>query len=174
VARPGVVVPNAHVVAGEHDTLVQVRGDPAMSLPARAIAFDPHDDIALLSVPGLNEPPLRLAPSSPAGLSGAILGYPEDGPFDVRAARLGATQTVLTQDAYGNGPVSRLITPLRGLVRPGNSGGPVIDGAGEVATTVFASTTGAGPQGGYGVANSVVAGLLSRPHAPVGTSSCAG
>jgi uncharacterized membrane protein required for colicin V production len=173
VARPGVVVTNAHVVAGERDTLVQVAGDPSMSLPAQAIAFDPHDDIALLSVPGLHEPPLRLAANPPAGLSGAILGYPRDGPFDVRPARLGATQTVLTQDAYGNGPVSRLITPLRGLVRPGNSGGPVIDRAGEVATTVFASTTGSGPHGGYGVANSVVAGLLSRPHAPVGTGSCA-
>ena len=175
VARPGIVVTNAHVVAGELDTVVQIGGDPAMSLPAHAIAFDPHDDIALLSVPGLREPPLRLAVNPPAGLSGAILGYPEDGPFDVRAARLGSTQTVLTQDAYGNGPVSRLITPLRGLVRPGNSGGPVVDAAGEVATTVFASTTGSGPQGGYGVANSVVAGLLAQPHtADVSTGSCAG
>ncbi len=70
VAGPGIVVTNAHVVAGERDTLVQVGGDPAMSLPAQAIAFDPHDDIALLSVPGLHEPPLRLAANPPAGLSG--------------------------------------------------------------------------------------------------------
>ena len=173
VARPGVVVTNAHVVAGEHDTTVQVGGDPATSLGARAIAFDPHDDIAVLSVPGLRAPALRLAADPRDGLSGAILGYPRDGPFDVRPARLGATETVLTQDAYGNGPVSRLVTPLRGLVRPGNSGGPVVDAAGEVATTVFASTTGAGPHGGYGVANAVVAAVLARAHAPVGTGSCA-
>ncbi len=174
VARPGVVVTNAHVVAGEGDTTVQVGGNPARSLPAQAIAFDPHDDVAVLSVPGLNAPALRLAADPRAGLSAVILGYPRDGPFDARAARLGATQTVLTQDAYGNGPVSRLITPLRGLVRPGNSGGPVVDGAGEVAATVFASTTGPGPQGGYGVANATVAAVLARARAPVSTGSCAG
>jgi len=174
VASPGVVVTNAHVVAGETDTTVQVGGDPAKSLAAQAIAFDPHNDIALLSVPGLDEPTLQLEADPPAGRSGAILGYPHDGPFDVRAARIGDTQTVLTQDAYGNGPVSRQITPLRGLVRPGNSGGPVIDATGRVLTTVFASTTGSGPDGGYGVANSVVASLLARPHAAVSTGSCAG
>ncbi len=174
VAQPGIVVTNAHVVAGEGDTTVQVRGDPSRSLPARAIAFDPHDDVAVLSVPGLDARPLRLAADPQAGLSAVILGYPRDGPFDARAARIGTTQTVLTQDAYGNGPVSRLITPLRGLVRPGNSGGPVVDAAGEVAATVFASTTGRGPKGGYGVANATVASVLAHASAPVSTGSCAG
>ena len=173
VVRPGIVVTNAHVVAGEHDTTVQVGGDPALGLPAQAIGFDAHNDIAILSVPGLRAPTLRLAADPHAGLSGAILGYPQDGPFDARAARIGDTQTVLTQDAYGNGPVSRLITPLRGLVRPGNSGGPVVDAAGEVITTVFASTTGTGPHGGYGVANSVVARVLAGAGAPVSTGACA-
>ena len=63
------------------------------------------------------------------------------------------TGLVSTQDAYGRGPVTRLLTPVRGLIRPGNSGGPVLDDAGAVLTTVFAATTGAGPNGGYGVAN---------------------
>src|SRR6201995_674187 len=60
VAAPGEVVTNAHVVAGESDTTVQVGGS-SPSLPARPIAFDPRDDIAVLSVPGLALPALPLA-----------------------------------------------------------------------------------------------------------------
>jgi S1-C subfamily serine protease len=173
VAAPDVVVTNAHVVAGEQDTSVEVEGrEPA--LPARAIAFDPTDDIAVLRVPGLGVAPLRLAEDPPAGRAGAVLGYPENGPFQARAARIGVTRTVLTDDAYGRGPVSRLLTPLRGLVRPGNSGGPLVGREGRVLTTVFASTTGGGSPGGYGVANSTVAGVLARARGPVATGECAG
>jgi S1-C subfamily serine protease len=160
VAAPDQIVTNAHVVAGEQDTTVEVGGS-SPSLPARVVAFDPRDDVAVLFVPDLPLSRLRLVADPPAGSAGAILGYPEDGPFDARAARIGRTQTVLTDDAYGNGPIDRLLTPLRGLVRPGNSGGPVVDGAGEVLTTVFASTVGNGPRGGYGVANSTVEDVLA-------------
>jgi hypothetical protein len=78
VAAPGIVVTNAHVVAGENDTRVEVAGN-APGLPAQAIDFDPHNDIAILHVPGLAARPLSLAPSAPSGTSVAILGYPEDG-----------------------------------------------------------------------------------------------
>ena len=90
----------------------------------------------MLAVPGLNRAtlplaaaarPLALAANPPLGDPAAILGYPRNGPFDARAGRIGRTQTVVTQDAYGRGPVSRLVTPLRGVVRPGNSGGPMVD-----------------------------------------------
>ncbi|HWX86554.1 MAG TPA: hypothetical protein VNX67_00100, partial [Solirubrobacteraceae bacterium] len=84
----------------------------------------------------------------------------------------GATQRIVTDDAYGRGPVSRLLTPLRGLVRPGNSGGPLVDRDGRVLTTVFASTTGGGPRGGYGVANATVVGVLARAGRMVGTGEC--
>jgi S1-C subfamily serine protease len=161
VAKPGLIVTNAHVIAGEGDTTVQVRGH-SPSLPARAVAFDPTDDVAVLSVPGLDLAPLSLAADAPAGRAGAILGYPQNGPFDVRAARIGRTQTVLTDDAYGRGPVRRLLTPLRGLVRPGNSGGPLVGTDGSVLTTVFAGTVGGRPRGGYGVANSTVARVLAE------------
>ncbi|MFI5005565.1 MAG: MarP family serine protease [Solirubrobacterales bacterium] len=171
VARPEEVLTNAHVLAGESDTTVEIEGSPP-GLPAQAIAFDPTDDLAVLRVPGLALPALSLLPSPPAGRAGAILGYPENGPFDVRSGRIGPTQQVLTQDAYGRGPVSRLLTPLRGLVRPGNSGGPVVDSAGAVLTTVFAGTTGSGPPGGYGVANATVAHVLETAGAPVGTGPC--
>jgi S1-C subfamily serine protease len=171
VAAPGEVVTNAHVVAGEHDTTVEVGGhEPQLS--AYAIAFDPTDDVAVLRVPGLGLPSLSFASSTPAGRAGAVLGYPENGPFDARAARIGATQRVLTDDAYGNGPVSRLLTPLRGLVRPGNSGGPLVDRAGAVLTTVFASTSGGGSAGGYGVANATVAHVLAGAGRMVGTGEC--
>jgi S1-C subfamily serine protease len=171
VAQPGVVVTNAHVVAGEHDTTVEISGrEPQLS--AYAIAFDPTDDIVVLRVPGLSVPSLTLSSNPPSGRAGAILGYPENGPLDARPGRIGTTQTIVADDAYGRGPVSRLLTPLRGLVRPGNSGGPLVGRDGSVLTTVFASTTGVGPSGGYGVANATVAHVLSGAGPMVGTGEC--
>jgi S1-C subfamily serine protease len=171
VAQPGVVVTNAHVVAGEHDTTVEVGGNEPQ-LSAYAVAFDPTDDIAVLRVPGLSLPSLALVDNPPSGRAGAILGYPENGSFEARPGRIGTTQRIVTDDAYGRGPVSRLLTPLRGLVRPGNSGGPLVDREGRVLTTVFASTTGGGPAGGYGVANATVAQVLAGAGRMVGTGEC--
>jgi S1-C subfamily serine protease len=164
VAEPDIVVTNAHVVAGETDTTVEVGGS-SPSLPAEPIAFEPQHDLAVLRVPELNLPALSFASSTPSGTSGAVLGYPENGPFDVQPARIGVTQTVITQNAYGQGPVSRLLTPLRGLVRPGNSGGPMVDVDGHVLTTVFAATVDSSVHGGYGVANETVASVLREADA---------
>ena len=99
------------------------------------------------------------------------MGYPENGPFRVRAGRIGDTQTVISNDAYGRGPVRRRMTPLRGVVRPGNSGGPLVDARGRVVTTVFAATT-SGPKGGFGVPNAVVARALRRAGTGVSTGPC--
>jgi S1-C subfamily serine protease len=177
VAAPDIVVTNAHVVAGESDTTVQVGGNPP-GLDAEVIDFDPHDDIAILRVPGLDEPPLKVASNPRAGAAAAILGYPLDGTFDAEPGRIGQTETVSTEDAYGNGPVSRSITALRGRVRPGNSGGPMIDKAGQVVATVFAAITGStAGDGGFAVPNGLVATELakaaSRTHS-VSTRACAG
>lgn len=166
VAEPDIVVTNAHVVAGEQDTTVEVDGQPP-SLSAQPVAFDPTDDLAVLRVPELDLAPLSLVSAPASGTSGAILGYPENGPFNVQPARVGRTQTVITQNAYGQGPVSRLLTPLRGLVRPGNSGGPLVEVQGHVLTTVFAGTVGGRPQGGYGVANETVESVLAQANANV-------
>jgi len=173
VGGDGIVVTNAHVVAGESDTTVQVQG-VGPRLPARAIWFDPHDDIALLRVSGLGGVrPLHMASNASAGRSGAVLGFPHDGPYDVEPARLGPTSTVLTQDAYGRGPVRRPITAFRGLVRSGNSGGPVVDTDGSVMATVFAASVGGTRHTGFGVPDSVVRAALSRARGPVTTGACA-
>jgi S1-C subfamily serine protease len=172
-AAPDEIVTNAHVVAGEQDTTVQVGGQ-SPSLEAQPIAFDSTDDLAVLRVAGLDLTPLRLVGDPAASSTGAILGYPENGPFDAQPGRIGQTQNVLTQNAYGEGPVTRLLTPLRGLVRPGNSGGPLVNSDGEVLTTVFAGTTGGGPHGGYGVANATVRRVLTGANAPVRTGHCVG
>ena len=174
VAREAEVVTNAHVVAGEQDTTVEVGGNPPQ-LDAEVIAFNPTVDLAVLRVPGLvGVPALRLVAEPASGRPGAILGYPEDGPLNVQPGRIGRTQSVLTDNAYGQGPVSRLLTPLRGLVRPGNSGGPLVDAHGAVLTTVFAGTVGGGPAGGYGVANSTVASVLAEAGPrTVSTGPCA-
>jgi S1-C subfamily serine protease len=179
VAAPGMIVTNAHVVAGEHDTSVQVRGNPP-NLPAEVVDFDAHDDIAVLRVPGVGEPALSLAPNPASGTPAAILGYPLDGPFNVQPARIGATQVTSTQDAYGNGPVLRSIQSLRGEVRPGNSGGPLVDAAGQVVGTVFASITGTSPNAGgdgLSVPNAVVRAQLALAKTrsgPVSSGACAG
>ncbi len=180
VAAPGLVVTNAHVVAGESDTTVQVGGH-APGLGAAVVDFDPHDDIAILRVPGLSVRPLRFAPDPRSGASAAILGYPLDGGFDARPGRIGQTETVSTEDAYGHGPVTRAIVSLRGLVRPGNSGGPMVDSAGQVVATVFAAITGStGPgrgPGGFAVPNSLMRDQLDLARsrtASVGSGPCGG
>jgi S1-C subfamily serine protease len=177
VAGPGLVVTNAHVVAGETDTTVQVGGQPP-NRSASVIDFDPHDDIAVLRVSGLSEPPLSLAPDPQPGLAAGILGYPLDGPFDAEPGRLGQTQLVSTEDAYGNGPVLRTIATLRGRVRPGNSGGPMVDAAGQVVGTVFAAITSgsSGGPGGFAVPNALVRVQLAKARArsaSVGSGPCA-
>jgi S1-C subfamily serine protease len=173
VGGNGIVVTNAHVVAGEDDTTVEVEGVGA-HLPAQPIWFDPHDDIALLRVSGLgNVAPLRINADAGSSTSGAVLGFPHDGPYDVEPARLGSTTDVLTQDAYGRGPVRRRITAFRGLVRPGNSGGPVVDSNGRVVATVFAASVGTGRRTGFGVPDSVVRDALSKAGGTVSTGPCA-
>ena len=121
------MVTNAHVVAGQKDTRVLLRGRQP-GLDARAVAFDPRNDLAVLRVPGLKADRADARRRRRrSGTSAAILGFPGNGPYDVRAGRIGATREVITQDAYGQGPVRRSITSLRGAVRSGNSGGPMVD-----------------------------------------------
>jgi hypothetical protein len=173
VARDGVVVTNAHVVAGQDDTTVQLGGE-GDQLDTEPIWFDARNDLALLRVPDLaGARRLRLSPDPDAGTSAAILGFPEDGPYDVQPGRLGQSSTVVSQDAYGRGPVRRTITSLRGLVRQGNSGGPMVDGNGRVVTTIFAATVSDGGRSGYGIPVPIVQDALRSAGGPVDTGPCA-
>lgn len=172
IASPTTVVTNAHVVAGVRDAVVTLDGD-GERLEAQPVHFDARNDLAVLRVGNLPGRSLRLADDPSPGTGGAVLGFPGNGDYDVVPARLGRTVTALSQDAYGRGPLSRRITVLRGQVREGNSGGPMVDGAGRVVTTVFAATVGTRTAGGYGVPNSVVRRALRAAGTPVGTGPCA-
>jgi S1-C subfamily serine protease len=171
VIGPDLVATNAHVVAGEQDTTVTTRS--GAELGATAVHYEPRNDLAVLSVPGLGLPALPLAVDPAEGTPGATLGYPENGPFAVAAARLGTTAEVTSQDSYGRGPIRREMTAFRGDVRSGNSGGPVVDAAGRVLATVFGSQLGEGPPGGLGVPNAITADALRGELEPTGTGPCA-
>lgn len=169
VARPEVVVTNAHVVAGEDDTTVEVEGGG--ELDAQAIGYDAHNDVAVLRVPGLEAPALGLDMQARVGEAVAILGFPKNGPYRSVAGRLGGTSTVVSRDAYGAGPVRRRMTALRGRIRSGNSGGPAVDADGRAVATVFAATT-SGTQGGFGVPPGIVRSALRAATGPVDTGPC--
>jgi S1-C subfamily serine protease len=170
VARPGLVVTAAHVVAGEHDTVVQVAGAPG-TLPAQAVVFDRRNDVAVLRVGGLALPSLPLAPTT-RGAPVALLGFPGDGPLRATPGRIGRTAVVFSQDAYGHGPVTRAITTLGGRVRHGNSGGPAVDRQGRVQAMIFASRLGSAS--GYGIPSDVLADDLAKADGPVSTQGCTG
>jgi S1-C subfamily serine protease len=166
--EPGLIVTNAHVIAGADDTAVTTQN--GVELDASVVYYAPEQDLAFLRI-GANLPTLPLAGKPVAGSLAAVLGYPENGPFALSPARVGETRATVSEDSYGNGPVDRAITALRGLVRSGNSGGPVIDSRGRVVGTVFAATT-AGPAGGFAVPVEEIREALPRAGQPVGTGPC--
>jgi hypothetical protein len=169
-AGGNLVVTAAHVVAGEHDTLVRVPGE-AFPRNATVVAFDVHNDVAVLRVSGPAEQPLRLVAPRP-GASVAIAGYPLDGNLTAVAGRMGRTANALTQDALGHGPVNRTITAVAGQVQHGDSGGPVIDTRGDVEATMFAARVGSAS--GYGVPTAIVRADLDKAGTrAVSTQSCA-
>ncbi len=157
IAGRELVVTSAHVVAGVRDLRVD-RHDRRFR-KARAVLFDARNDLAVLRVPGLAGPALQLAQPR-QGEAVAILGYPDNEPLSATPGRIGQTAKLLTEDAYGRGPVSRLVTTLRGDVRHGNSGGPAVDGAGRVEGTIYAKREGGA--GGYAVPSEVVRAAIVR------------
>jgi S1-C subfamily serine protease len=120
-------------------------------------------------VRGLGVSPLRQADGE-RGAPVAIAGYPENEGLTMVAGRLGQTANVLSDDAYGRGPVPRRILAFRGRVRHGNSGGPLIDGSGRVVGTVFAARTGSAA--GYAVPPRIVNAALADARRPVSTGDC--
>jgi S1-C subfamily serine protease len=140
VYADGRLMTNAHVVAGVRDPQVVV-GDDATD--AKVVFYDSDLDIAVLAFDSGAIPPLPFTDADdPAQAKDpvAILGYPQDGPFDIESGRIRAKQTLRSPDIYGDGAVIRDVYSIRGLVRPGNSGGPIVDSAGQVVGVVFAAS----------------------------------
>jgi S1-C subfamily serine protease len=169
LAQQGLVVTAAHVVAGEHDTVVEEPGSTS-SLPAQVVSFDVRNDVAVLRVDGLEAPPLQIVDQTTSDTDVAILGYPGDGPLTSTPGRVGKTSFVFSQDAYGHGPVTRSITVLSGHIRHGDSGGPAVDREGHVQTMVFAARIGSAS--GYGVPAEVLRNDVAAAIEPVSTGNC--
>ncbi len=131
------VMTNAHVVAGVSDPLVVVSG---RRLRAKVVLFDPKLDVAVLRVEGLNLTPLDFDTRGKAGDTAAILGFPENGPFDARAARVRSVMDLRSPDIYNKGEYVRETFSIRGLVRSGNSGGPLVSESGDVYGVIFAAS----------------------------------
>jgi S1-C subfamily serine protease len=173
VVAPGLVVTNAHVIAGIAHPVVE---DGAGSHPTTVVSFDPSFDLAVLRVDGLQDPPLTLDPAQVArGTEGAVLGYPGGGPFTVVPAGVMAGFEAEGRDIYGRGLTLRNVYEIQAVVRPGNSGGPLVDTDGEVVGVVFSRST-TNDDVGYALASP---GVLTRVEGAaksvraVGTGPCA-
>ena len=166
IVRPGLVVTNAHVVAGIATPLVDRGGGTA--LPGDVVSFDATNDVAIVRVPQLTGKPLPFAEAG-RGTAGALLGFPLNGPFVVTPVRLGGTATVAARDAYGRVQLRRSVIGVRGDVNRGNSGGPIVDEQGRVIATVFAKRAGT-PDQAYALPNDRVRGALANVGPPLQTA----
>ncbi|MET4166147.1 MULTISPECIES: MarP family serine protease [Gordonia] len=148
VVSPERVMTNAHVVAGTER--LEVQTSTGAQLPARVVLFDSENDIAVLDVPGLRAPALRFA-SRPAstGDDAIALGFPEAGPFYVSPLRVRAVFAHTGDDIYRTGQVTREVYAVRGLIRQGNSGGPLLNSDGEVLGVVFGAAENAADETGF-------------------------
>jgi S1-C subfamily serine protease len=171
VAADGLVVTNAHVVAGIADPVVEdARGEHR----AIAVVFDPDTDVAVLRTTGLAGRPLTVTDTSPGrGAVGAVLGYPGGGPLTTGGAAVRDAYRALGRDIYGGGLTNRDILELQADVRPGSSGGPFVLPDGTVGGMVFArsiNTSGLG----YALAATELRRELARVRpGSVSTGRCA-
>jgi S1-C subfamily serine protease len=175
VISPGHVLTNAHVVAGVTQGPDVYTAD-SREYPATVVLYDPQIDIAVLDVPGLQAPALRFAGAAAYGAGAIVAGYPLDHPFTAGAARLDVAESAIGPNIYQDSQVRRQIYPIRALVRPGNSGGPLLAPDGEVYGVVFAAAVSL-KDTGYALTAAEVAGDAARGEhdtAPVSTEACQG
>ena len=172
VVAPQRVMTNAHVVAGTEDVAVETRNG---KLTARVVYFDAATDVAILAVPRLRSSPLEFAPEpARSGDSGIVLGYPLDGPYTASAARIRQRTTLNGPDIYDASTVQRDVFTVRGEVRSGNSGGPMVDPQGRVIGVVFGAAV-EDPDTGFTLTADEVrpeVAAASEMTAPVETGRC--
>jgi len=175
---PGLVVTNAHVVAGiASPDVIDSTGRHSTSVAL----FDPRLDIAVLRVPGLTDPVLPIHTDAVGrGTTGVVLGYPNGGPLTARKAGVAAVFEANGLDIYGSSQTTRQIYQLDAVVQPGNSGGPLVASGdpgianGTVIGVVFARST-SNTDVGYALAMPAVATDVAHAEATrktVGTGSC--
>jgi len=171
VVGPDLVATNAHVVAGISDpTIIDASGYHR----ATVVIFDPNMDFAVLRVKNLGITPLPLDASlASRGTVGAVLGYPGGGNFTISSAAVLAEQTAVGRNIYDEGLISRQIYDLQAIVRPGNSGGPLITPQGEVIGVVFAMST-TNNDLGYALTSAEIIHEVASAatHSPVSTGAC--
>ncbi len=134
---PRRLMTNAHVVAGVTDPVIRVG---TKELHGTVVYYNSDIDIAVLDVPGLDGATIGFDLDGKEGQQGAVLGFPQDGPFNAQPARIRNDQRLRSPDIYGNGTVTRHVFSIRGLIRPGNSGGPLVSTEGKVLGVVFAAS----------------------------------
>lgn len=135
VVAPNRVMSNAHVVAGSESVTVEVDGQ---TYDAGVVSYDPSADISILDVPGLPSPPLQFdMQEAPTGTDAVVMGYPGGGDFTATPARIREIIQLNGPDIYHTTTVTREVYTIRGTVRQGNSGGPLIDREGRVLGVVF-------------------------------------
>jgi S1-C subfamily serine protease len=135
VAAPNRVMTPAQNVAGGETVTVEVNGQ---TIDAHVVSFNPQRDLAILDVPNLGAAPLSFAAEGAAGGSDAILvGYPEGGDVAAIPVRIRETIELNGPDIYHTTTVNRTVYTIRGTVKQGNSGGPMIDTDGKVLGVVF-------------------------------------
>jgi S1-C subfamily serine protease len=155
VIAPDRVLTNAHVVAGV-DQGPEVLTSKGRQFAAQVVLYDPRRDIAVLDVPGLGVRPLAFASPAQPGSNAIVVGYPLDQGFTAVAARVGQAEAATGPDIYQTAQVTRQIYPIRAVVEPGNSGGPLVAPDGKVYGVVFAAAV-AVPDTGYALTTAEIA-----------------
>ncbi len=174
VVAPQRVVTNAHVVSGAQTVSVRVTS-ANLVLDATVVGFDPNLDLAVLAVPQLTAAPLpRAVESQPTGADAIAAGYPWGGSYTASQVRVRGTVTEQGGNIYAELGIAREVYAFRGVVRPGNSGGPLLTPDGRVAGTVFAMSL-VDPNTGYALTDAASAALLDAAASlvdPVPTGAC--
>lgn len=165
------VMTNAHVVAGVRAPTVEAMG---RQFTAHVVVYDPERDLAVLDVPALNAPVMPFATDAQAGDDAIILGYPLGGPYTAAPARIREKQQINGPDIYQDNTINREVYSVRGEIKPGNSGGPLIDTHGRVYGVIFAAATDDADTG-YALTAAEVATVADEGQnatAEVGTQGC--